>query len=343
MSVVIGWDIGGAHVKCARCEGGRITAARQTPCTLWLGEAHLDDAVASLTPVTSGAKVHAVTMTGELAEIFASRADGVRAIAGRMAALLEPAQVRIYAGRTGFIAAEDAGARAADVASANWFASAELTARTHQQALFIDIGSTTTDIIPMNGGAAARGYTDAERLTTGELVYTGVIRTSIMAIAQEAPFAGARQRIMAENFATVADVYRLTGELAAQHDQYPATDGRGKSPAECRARLARMLGRDAGDAPDAAWDALARYFREKQIGLICDTAFQVLSGVALESKAPVIGAGAGAFLIPEIARRLARPYVDFGDLIGGDWAAQASWCAPASAVALLAETLNATA
>ena len=37
-----------------------------------------------------------------------------------------------------------------------------------REALLIDMGSTTTDIIPTVAGAvAARGYADAERLTTG--------------------------------------------------------------------------------------------------------------------------------------------------------------------------------
>ena len=55
---------------------------------------------------------------------------------------------------------------------ANWHAGAALIARYCREALLIDMGSTTTDIIPIVAGAvAARGYTDAERLTTGELAY----------------------------------------------------------------------------------------------------------------------------------------------------------------------------
>ncbi len=342
MSVIIGWDIGGAHLKCARVEDGVVREARQTPCTLWLGTEHLDSAFATLKPMTEGASLHAVTMTGELAEIFPSRAEGVAAIIAQFQKLCEAAPLYIYAGRAGFLQPRAAAARPEDVASANWHASAALAAQKHREALFIDIGSTTSDIIPLHGGVAARGYTDAERLVTGELVYTGVMRTSIMALARFAPFAGELQRVMAENFSTAADIYRLSGELRAEDDQYPASDGRGKSAPECRARLARMLGRDRATASDAAWDALARYFRERQIGLLYDAAAQVLSGIALAEDAPVIGAGAGNFLAREIAGRLHRPYLEFGALFGAQSAAQraASLCAPAAAVALLAQHLD---
>ncbi|MDX2263890.1 MAG: hydantoinase/oxoprolinase family protein [Hyphomicrobiales bacterium] len=336
MGAVVGWDIGGAHVKCARIEGDAVAAVRQIPCALWLGEDRLDGAVAAMAGVAGGASLHAVTMTGELAETFPTRAHGVRAIAERMARAIAPARALIYAGRAGWLSPDEAGAMAADVASANWHASAAWAARRKPRALFIDIGSTTTDIIALADGVAARGYTDAERLTTGELVYTGVVRASLMSIAALAPFAGAMQRVAAENFSTMADVYRLTGELRPEEDQHPASDGRGKSPAECRARLARMLGRDATDASDARWDALARFFRERQIGALCEATAQVLSGVEIGANAPVIGAGAGDFVIREIAARLARPYVDFGSLVGGENARAASLCAPAVCVAMLA-------
>ncbi len=335
MSVVIGWDIGGAHVKCARVVDGRIVDVRQAPCPLWLGVENLAAAFSDLKPVFAGASLHAVTMTGELAEVFPTRAAGVHAISSTIAALAGKTPISIYAGRSGFISPENAKSASDDVASANWHATAALAATRHAKALLIDIGSTTTDIIPVRDGVAARGYTDAERLTTGELIYTGVVRTSVMAIADDAPYAGSRQRLMAENFSTMADIYRLTGELRADEDQYPASDGRGKSLPECRARLGRMLGRDAASAADAAWDDLARFIRERQIGMIYDAAAQALSGVPLGRPAPVIGAGAGDFLAEEIAARLHRPYISYGSLLDGEATRAGVLCAPAAAVAVL--------
>ena len=177
--------------------------------------------------------------------------------------------LRVYAGSFGFLDPDDAKNRTLEVASANWHATAALIARHHQDALLVDVGTTTTDLIPIKDGAvAARGATDAERLTEGELLYTGVVRTPVMAVAHSAPFKGRVQRIAAERFATMADVWRLTGDLPDDADPYPSADQRGKSGPESAARLARMLGRDESEAELGAWVALARYFADCQLAEI---------------------------------------------------------------------------
>lgn len=340
MTAIIGWDIGGAHLKAALLRDGAIAAVTQRACTLWLGVQHLVDAWgAIIAEFGVAADLHGVTMTGELAEIFPSRREGVAAICRAAGQLAGGGGVRFYAGPLGFLGEADANAAWGHVASANWHASAAWVGRRIPEALFIDIGSTTTDLIPIaNGRPAMRGYSDAERLEAGELVYTGVARTSLMALASEAPFAGRRQRLMAENFATTADVYRLSGELAPEHDSYPASDGRTKSPADCRARIARMFGRDLSEESDAGWDAAARFFRERQLQLIGEAAAQVLSGTGLAPDAPMVAAGAGHFLVPELARRFGRDRTTFANLVPACAGAArlAEVCAPAVATALLA-------
>ena len=64
-----------------------------------------------------------------------------------------------------------------------------------RDALFVDIGTTTTDIIPIVGGVVvACGRTDPERLASGELLYTGAVRTPVEAIAQHVRVGGAAVR-----------------------------------------------------------------------------------------------------------------------------------------------------
>ena len=79
---------------------------------------------------------------------------------------------------------------------------------------------------------------------TGELVYTGLVRSFVMAIAERAPFAGRWSPLINENFATMADVHRILGTLPEGADQMATADGRAKTVAASRARLARMVGRD---------------------------------------------------------------------------------------------------
>jgi probable H4MPT-linked C1 transfer pathway protein len=249
-------------------------------------------------------------------------------------------QTRFYAGRAGFVDADRAVECWRDIASANWHASASLAAARCPETLLVDIGTTTTDLVPIKGGAvAAQGYTDGERLTESELIYTGVVRTPVMAVAQEAPFMGRSQRISAERFATMADVYRLTSELPDDADPYPSADLRDKTPQESAARLARMLGRDASEADLATWAELARHFALCQLAQIEDAAQTLITREALDARAPVIGARCGRFLAERLAERFGRPYRNFADMI--DCAPEkrdmAACCAPAVAVALLAE------
>lgn len=340
MADSIGWDLGGAHLK-AVCldDAGRIRDVVQRPCPLWQGMQHLeqalDEALARLPP----AAMHAVTMTGELADIFADRRAGVLSLAGTMQRRLPGAELKIFAGKSGFVAPSQAAQHADAIASANWLASARYAALRCREGLFIDIGSTTTDIIPLAAGEAqALGFSDAERLATEELLYTGAVRTPVMAIARRAPFAGQWQRLAAEHFATMADAHRLTGNLNIAHDMAETADSAGKSPQDSARRLARMLGRDLGDGSMAQWTELARFLAHAQLQDIRAAVERALSRGLVGEHAPVIGAGAGCFIACELAQQMKREYIDFSDLVEGPDAARewAAVCAPAFAVAWLA-------
>ena len=338
---VIGWDIGGVHLKAARAEDGRIVKALQIAAPLRAGLDPLMTAFGLAKAHMGSADRHIVTMTAELADTFASRAEGVERIAALAARELRDAPIFLYAGRAGLIPVAQGGEHVSDVASANWHASAALVANRCRTALFVDMGSTTTDIVPVAGGeVVSRGYTDAERLAAGELVYTGLVRGFVMATAERAPFAGTWTPLINENFATMADVHRLLGRLPDGADQMATADGREKTVAAARARLARMVGRDAADADAAAWEALAGWFAEAQMRAVIDAAMLVVSGGRVPRDAPVVAAGIGVRVVREVARRLGRNAIAFEALI--DVAPQAgeaaSHCAPAAALALLASS-----
>jgi (4-(4-[2-(gamma-L-glutamylamino)ethyl]phenoxymethyl)furan-2-yl)methanamine synthase len=335
LSVVIGWDIGGAHLKAARVKNGRLEAAVQAATPLWLGLDSLEAAFDALHARLGGADHHAITMTGELCDAFPSRRDGVAGLAEIAAGHLAPEALRVYAGRAGFVELSQAASHAGDIASANWHATAALISRELKDALLIDVGSTTADLIPIVAGRiAALGYNDAERLAAGELVYTGMSRTFVMALASRAPFRGAWTPLMNEYFASSADVHRILGSLPDGADKMPAADGREKTVDASRVRLARMIGREAGDAAAAEWDGLAAWFAEAQIREIADAAFLGLSRHDVAVAAPVVATGVGEGIVAEVARRLRRPCLGFSSIIAAP--AEASQCAPAVAVALLA-------
>jgi len=223
-----------------------------------------------------------------MVDLFPDRAHGVRRLAARLAEALGPT-LRLYAGDAGWVAPASAGARWRAIASANWHATASWLAPRCGDAVLVDIGSTTTDLIALRGGrVVAGGATDAERLARGELVYQGVVRTPLCALGQRVPFGGEDVGVMNEWFATTADVYRLTGDLDPAHDQQPAADRGGKDLAATRQRLARMIGRDATDAPPVRWLELAHVWRSRQLGEIGAQLERVAARAGLDARCPLI-------------------------------------------------------
>jgi probable H4MPT-linked C1 transfer pathway protein len=234
----------------------------------------------------------------------------------------------------------EAAGDALSLASANWQASAEMVARCLPDALFVDIGSTTTDLVPVRGGEARPcARDDAGRLVSGELVYTGVVRTPVMALAREVPFAGQLVPLMAEVFATAADVHRLCGRLPPGADQHPAADGGEKSEAGSARRLARMIGMDAETQRLDAWRSLAQWLAEAQLGRIEDACRRVIMRERLAGDAPVVAAGVGRFVAVSLAARLGRPVIEFAALLPDPGPAPelVSDIAPAVAVAWLSQ------
>lgn len=337
----MGWDIGGAHLKAALLdEQGVALQVLQQPCQLWKSLQELHRVMQMMIdPLVAEDIAHAVTMTGELVDLFASRSDGVQQIVAAVQERLAGQAVYIYAGNDGFLdpSGIDSG-NAWMIASANWLASASYTAKKVPAGIFFDIGSTTTDILLFrNGRVDAVGLTDYQRLCSDELVYTGIVRTPVMAIAGQALFQGRQVGLMAEYFATMADVYRLTGELQEVHDQTTAADGGEKTVAGSARRLARMIGCDFDPEQLPDWIAFAEDLRRRQMDRIAHGCSRQLARAA--NIQPVfVGAGIGRFLARELAGKRQCDYVDFSDLLPQRLPKaelQIADCAPAAAVARL--------
>lgn len=340
---IIGWDLGGAHVKAVALDrSGAILAVCQEPCPLWQGLGHLHAALGRVIEAWAPGPEcrHAITMTGELADVFADRQQGVATLASAMAGWCPPGSVSVFAGADGFIPVECLRpADSARIASANWLASGYCVAANLTEALFMDIGSTTTDILLIcDHKVTYRGYTDCERMRYDELVYTGIVRTPVTTLTDKAPFEGEWIGLMAEQFATTADVYRLTGELPEHADQLPAADGGDKTATGSARRIARLFGRDADSARSESWRTAARFLREQQLSRIRAAVERQLSRGVLSGRAPWVGAGVGRFLARELAERFGFGYLDFDDLFSMSLPRSqfgAADCAPAASVARL--------
>lgn len=354
---IIGWDIGGAHIKAALLNNkGDIIALTQYACPLWRGISQLEQAIPIIlrqfnNPIP--ASIHAITMTGELVDCFTDRHDGVAQIIHAMKTLLASTELFFFTANSGLFAEPIiTPEHYSAIASANWLASATFTAQQIKAGLFIDIGSTTSDLVLIQDNQViAQGISDYERLCTQELIYTGIIRTPVMAIIQSIPHAihapysqniGAAVTIMAEYFATMADVYRITGELNEAHDQTATADGAEKTVLASARRLSRLIGCDFIAEELTRWQGIAYYCRAEQLKLIKTACIQQLARTT-NATIPLIGAGVGRFLIKQIALDLKLPYIDFSELLPSINHASLlspADCAPAIAVAYLAKVYS---
>ncbi len=358
MADYLGWDIGGVHLKLSRLscsEGTAVFGTRIIPFEIWKNPAGLAGQLrAMLGPPAHGTGApgriaapdhiaasgrivaHGITMTAELSDAFASRNDGVRAILTACEDALAGAPLRVLDLDGAFVSCEEAKERPLRVAAANWMATARLAARLADEALLIDVGSTTTDIVPLAGGSPRpAGRTDTERLTSGELVYTGILRTPPASLVDVVPLAGGWCRVAPEHFAVTADVYRVLGAIDDTAYTVPTPNGRGTGRDESAARLARVVCSDLATLGMPAVEAIAAWIHHRQVERIADGVRQVMSRAGSKGVRVAIVAGAGAFLAEEAARSVGLETARLASLlrgVGGDGWDQA---APSAALALL--------
>lgn len=327
---VLGLDIGGANLKGAHTSG----LARLVPFALWK-EPHrladeLRDLIASLPPL----EMLAVTMTGELCDCYESKRQGVHAILDAVENAAPGAAVHVWRNDGRFVNVPTARQTPLQVAAANWLVLATYAGRFALEgpALLLDIGSTTTDIVPLqNGKPSPRGRADPERLRSHELVYTGVRRTPLCALLGP--------RGAAELFATTLDAYLVLGAIAEDAANHATADGRPATKAAAHARLARMKCADLETSTEPERLELARLVRHFQKMRISVAMAQVMANMP-GLPTTILVAGSGAFIAPAIIETciltspaLSAAQIVFLGALVGETASQAG---PAHALAVLA-------
>lgn len=287
---VLSLDIGGANIKAATARG-----CRSVPFALWRSPGLLADHMESIAAESAPVTAWRVTMTAELCDCFATKREGVCSVVDAVEHVAAGTRVSIWTTQGRFVSPREARANPLPCAAANWHALATWVARRFDQGdtLLIDTGSTTTDIIPLRDGCVvAKGLTDAARLASGELVYSGVGRTPLMALGPRVTLDGVSYGVMAEYFATTGDVYVLTGDRPERHDETDTADGRPMTRGYAAARVLRMIGGDAEMFDHAAAVRLAHAFVGLQTARIVEAIRHVAAGL---NPGRVVVTGSGDF------------------------------------------------
>ena len=320
MTSIIGIDIGGANTKVASANG-TITETHYIP--LWKNTTLprlLSDIAGRIKPAMVG-----VVMTGELADCFESKIQGIRFICDAVDDAFSESRVYYLNNKCEFTGDADA-----SLAAANWAASAGFLARDYD-CVFVDVGSTTTDIIPIAGGAARAGGTDFERLQRDELLYSGVLRTNVATLLDRIVLDSARCRVSSELFAITGDVYRVLGMIEESDYTCETPDHAGTTVEESIRRLARVVCADTDEISEYAVYEIAEQVREVQVRELGSAIGAVLKRHGLDH---VIGTGIGEFLIEGAVDEISSVPCSFiSDMYGTD----VSKVFPAYAAAKLVE------
>lgn len=290
---VLGLDVGGASLKFATTEG----IARQVYFPLWRRPDRLAEELRSGAPDVPGVDV-ALTMTGELCDCFRSKADGVRHILGAVESAFPNRAIHVYLTTDEFVTVASARERPWDAAASNWMALARQAGPLAGagRALLVDIGSTTTDIIPLRDGIPCPlGRNDPQRLASRELCYQGVRRTPVLALLNQATIDGRSHGLCAELFATTGDAYLVLDKLPERPDDQLTADGRPFTKEFAVERLARMIGSDGSQFSLANAKELASQVRDAQRRAIADAARRVIASMN-DPIETVVLSGEGEFL-----------------------------------------------
>ncbi|MDF0589936.1 hydantoinase/oxoprolinase family protein [Candidatus Methanocrinis natronophilus] len=315
--MILGLDVGGANTKAASSDG-LFTKIEYLP--LWK-EAPLIPFLRRIS-AEAAPEALAVVMTGELADTFPDKRTGVLAIMG--------AVKRAFSCPVSFWGVDGFGwSEISDLAAANWSASAALVSQEIGDSLFVDMGSTTTDLIPIKGRAMA-ARTDFERLGRGELIYSGLLRTNLAALLGYVEIKRMKVPLSSELFAVTADAHLVGGRISEGDYAVEPPDGGVRDRQSALRRLARTVCADLGEIGPEAAEEIGRQAAARQLSRLTD-------GIRRQSQVHnlslVVAAGIGDGLIEEAARDLGLECVRLSKIYGS----RVSDAFPAYAAARLLE------
>jgi (4-(4-[2-(gamma-L-glutamylamino)ethyl]phenoxymethyl)furan-2-yl)methanamine synthase len=319
-SKIIGLDIGGANTKIASFDG---TLAELHYLPLWKNT-RLPEILKEISERLQPEKV-AVVMTGELADCFKNKEEGIRFIKDSVDSAFGFSKVSYINNMGRFQSGTDS---LRDLAAANWAASARLIGAEIGDCIFVDVGSTTSDIIPIISGEHKAGLTDFERLKRSELVYSGILRTNLAAILRRIKVEQGWCRTASELFATSADVYLLLGDINEDMYASETADGAGRRKIDAMRRIARLVCADLSEIKEKDIYEIAVQVKEKQVSILTQALFEVAERNGLDR---IAAAGLGEFLIREAAESLGFEYFSVSEY----WGEEISKVFPAYAAARL--------
>ena len=278
---IAGFDIGGANTDLAIIdfENGEIKNIEVDFAYLpmWSNNDDLSrvlvELIEKICPLSEIDAV-GISMTAELVDAYDTKKDGVLDVVNKCEETFSCPIA--YVGIDGMMSKEEIEKDPLKAAAANWIATAQIATLISDNCIFIDTGSTTTDIIPIKDGKeCAIGKSDFDRSATGELVYTGTLRTNLASFLDKIEFNGKEYRVASELFAQTADVYTVLDLITPEDYVCDTFDGESKSKTDCAKRIARVVCADLEMLSESDIIEISKFIHQKQVEQIADGLKQV--------------------------------------------------------------------
>ena len=319
---IAGFDIGGANTDLAIIdfEDGEIKNIEVDfeYLPMWSNNDDLShvliELIEKICPVSEIDAV-GISMTAELVDAYDTKKDGVLDVVRKCEETFTCPIA--YVGVDGMLSKEEIEKAPLKAAAANWIATAQIATLISDNCIFIDTGSTTTDIIPIKDAKeCAKGKSDFDRSATGELVYTGTLRTNLASFLDKVELNGKEYRVASELFAQTADVYMVL-DLITEKDYICDTfDGEGKSKIDCARRIARVVCADLEMLSMEDIVVMSEFIHQKQVEQIADGLKQVHETQNLDL---IVTTGLGKDILDRPAAELLGLEVkSMGDILSDD-------------------------
>jgi len=293
---IIGWDIGGAHIKAVKIDFiKKKSKTIRVYSPLWKNINNLKKSIKLIKKKLGKTDYHGLVMTAELSDIFKNRKIGAKYIVKLTSSILGKKKTFFY-NKKNFLKKEYALKKASCLKSLNWHATARHISNSFSNCILIDIGSTTTDIIPIkNKKVIAKGKNDRQRLKSNELVYLGVLRSPIYAIEK-------KKNLIPENFADTADIYRVLKKIPKKYDLLPTKDKKSKNKHASARRIARVFGEDYKKNNFKKWKDISYQIKKKHLKILKEKINKIRKK-NFSKKIPIVSAGIGDFLLKKINKK----------------------------------------
>lgn len=293
---IIGLDIGGANTDCSIVEikENKIISMKnyREYFPMWKNNDKLQKCLKNFCKNDSDIEIVCVSMTAELADGYESKKEGVKDISDKVMEVFKDKKV-FFVTFNGLKTYEELQKDLLSAAAANWIGTVDLIKYICDNCIFMDMGSTTTDIIPIKEfKESALGHSDLERLSTGELVYTGMLRTNLASIVHTVPVYGRNTRVSSELFSISADIHRVLGNITEEDYTCNTPDGNKKDILSCKRRISRLVCADLDTLKDEEIINLAEYIYKKQLDQITTALSEVVERTKIDTVVIVsIGKG----------------------------------------------------